>query len=312
MPWSSILFADLITVLRGNLMLLSRGGCSLYLFHSERKSAGGDSFISMESLMPRLAEAASLLERSLAQVILVDRKFWQLQSWSTASWRGIYWPWAWPSRGLNRRIESKEFQKILRVSNVWGSLSCSFWFVSCSNCPCTSSWSLDAHFRIFKPATCRSSMSSALSDCASSFVASQVRSRCRSEEARGIRCPSSSANCLRHRIARYRAADNPNVRVLSWCVSTSPFELSHKIYWYLRSSRHTRNCRFLLPTSPIRTYWWERNLRRMLNKSSCSFLHPGWSVSFKETPAMLGADQSNTTRSFVVWLDFLIMPWYGR
>lgn len=80
MPWSSISFADLITFLRGNLMLLSSGGCSLYLFHSERKSAGGDSFISMESLMPRLAEAASLLERSLAQVILIDRKFWHLQS----------------------------------------------------------------------------------------------------------------------------------------------------------------------------------------------------------------------------------------
>lgn len=183
--------------------------------------------------------------------------------------------------------------------------------MSCSNCTLSSSWSLDAHFRIFKPAICRSSMSSALSDCASSFVASQVRSRCRSEEARGNRHPSSSANCLRHRITKYRAADNANVRVLSWYVPTSPFELSHKIYWYLRSSRHTRNCWYILPTSPIRAYWWERNFRRMLNKSSCNF-SPVWRVSLKETPVMLGADPSNTTRSFVVCLDFLITPWYGR
>ena len=60
---------------------------------------------------------------------------------------------------------------IPRDCNVWDSYNCSFWFVSCSHSPYCSSCSFDAHFYIFKTVSWRSSVSFALSDSASSFVA---------------------------------------------------------------------------------------------------------------------------------------------
>lgn len=112
-----------------------------------------------QPLMPRLVEGASWLKRSLSRAISVDRFVTRIGS------------------GVDRcQIEDwivGGFHK--RDFNVWDSQNCSFWFVSCSHSPCCSSCSFDAHFYIFKTVSWRSSVSFALSDSASSFVAAPMR-----------------------------------------------------------------------------------------------------------------------------------------
>ena len=123
---------------------------------------------------------------------------------------------------------------------------------------------------------------------------------------------SSLASWFTHLVARNDAGVVAYVTVTSWyCFSGSSLDLLHTIRCRLLSSGCTRICRYILDMSAVIAYVCIRNLNTM-DIRSCWIVGPTMSMSFSETPVVLLADASKTTRVFVVVLLSLKKAWWGR
>lgn len=125
----------------------------------------------------------------------------------------------------------------------------------------------------------------------------------------GKRSHLSSVKCLRHRVAKYEAAEVPYVTVVS--SKTWKFEsvsLRQRILCNLVWEGHIRTFRYIFTISTISTYLKIRNRINMDIRSPWT-TSPTIKASFKDKPLLVLYETSNMMWKLIPWSVFFNTQW---